>query len=559
MQRPERNDEMRRRCARLLLPEFARARVAPLIDDTGGDGCSARIVRLHGTRATLCYRFASGAAVYAKAHRGGVGRARFTILRALWEAGFNGADRLRIPEPLGFLESENLVFTREAQGTPLSRGLWECPLETAITRVRAAARWLAALHSTRLSCLDAEAPCARWRILEESDILVEAASARPEHASMLLEFLGYVEQLARASSGQPPLTPVHGQFIPSAVFVDSERVTAIDLDTLAVSDPAIDVASFISRVRYRKLFNARVEAIRAARLASEFRREYARWADRNLINLPYYLALYCLKEFAKYISSPDADCVARNRAERLCRAELERCLKQTTPLPDAAPGRRSAHIAALLAAAGLAAHAENAVPLATLLGTGTRSEAVEGCRAAARWLARLHQSHIRVGKAEPAWTSMGIFSVPGRLIEVGSIGTNGTAALLEILRQFRRQLEFLPGATRLAQTHGSYHPGHVLIADGAIAAIGLDHSLPADPAKDVARFIVGLEAGALDGRYDSSTASIAAGAFLEEYLSIAPGLETAISVDPYVECHRLLERLERLDTRRQPRSCAAER
>jgi hypothetical protein len=105
-------------------------------------------------------------------------------------------------------------------------------------------------------------------------------------------------------------------------------VTAIDLDTVRVSDPAKDVASFISRVKYRRLFQACREPDRAARLASEFLSEYASSAGNNPVNLPYYLGLYCLREFAKFLATPGADGAACDRAERLCRMELSDCLRE---------------------------------------------------------------------------------------------------------------------------------------------------------------------------------------------------------------------------------------
>jgi len=613
-------EEMRQRCAAFLSPAFAATCVASSIGETGAPDGSVDIVRVLPDRFTLRYRFPSGSVVYAKAYSGRQGSRLFTTLRELWEAGFNDTGWLRVPQPLAFLEEDNVVLMREARGAPLSRQLPGCPLETAIARVRAAARWLLALHTARLSCLEPNSPCQGSKILKASDILAKAASARPEHSSALLEFLGYVEKLAQGSAADPVLTPTHGQFAPKNVFVDSDAVTAIDLDTMSLSDPAVDVAKFVSKLKYRKLFKAAGESVRAARLASEFLDEYARSAGGNLANLPYYLALYGLKEFSKALSAPDADRVSADRAQRLCRRELQRCLRDGAPersLPGrkkaekskadvsaawsalcstrsdadgkswqeaceakatvvqakhtARPtlcltthsgsclyakwypdhlGRRCAKVATALWASGfghdspyrvpevavflpdrtvLLLHAADGVPLSAVLETGSVAEAVRGARDAARWLAALHRSPVRVGSAELDWISLKAFRVPQRLIEVCAQFPDQAGPLLKILYQLRPCAARLVAAPSLVQTHGSYRPKHVFIADGVTTAIDLDRSRPADPAKDVAEFITDLRSAACDRSYDCRGAEQAAEAFLEEYLSQAPGMETRVA------------------------------
>jgi aminoglycoside phosphotransferase (APT) family kinase protein len=336
--RAARTEQMRQRCAAVFSPEFIARSVAPLCGEPGGADCLLQVVRLKGTRFTLRCAFPSGAVIYAKAYRGRQGSALFGNLRRLWVAGFNHGSPCRVPEPLAFLEDENIVLMREAQGRPLSRNLDDLPFEIAVEHVRAAARWLAALHATPISGFEREGACERSKILKEADILAEAAAAQPSRASALLGFLDAVHELAQAVNPSPQLTLTHGQFTPSTIFVDSGTVTAIDLDTLAVSDPAKDVATLMSKVKYRALFRAGGDAVLASRQADAFLDEYNRRAPENLANLQYYLALYCLKEFAKYIAAAGVDNVDRERAERLCRAELEPCLPKRSE-QNKGPGR----------------------------------------------------------------------------------------------------------------------------------------------------------------------------------------------------------------------------
>lgn len=496
MQRTERMEEMRQRCAALLSPAFAEAYVAPWIgSELGVGGCAVEIVRFHGTRVTLRYSFPSGAIVYAKTHREGAARKRFDTLRALWQAGFDGTRGLLVPEPVALLEHENMVLMREARGIPLSR-VGECSLDAAIGRVRAAARWLVALHSTALTGLKEEAPCERLKILDEADLLAEAASAYPECWPSLGEFLGYVSELADSLDLRASLTPTHGQFIPSTIFVDSGTVTVIDLDTLRLSDPAKDVASLISRVKYRKLFNARVEPARAARLASEFVNEYSRSTPTNLANLPYYLALYCLRELAKFVLDADADGRARDRAERLCRWELMRCLR------EAACCRRSLSPAA----------SGTASPDVSPIGAMRNPDAIEACRAAARRLSVIHRSGTGVRRPEREWVSLGLFRIVRRLVELCAAFPEHSRTLIEILHKLKDGVE------------------------------GFAHAEWAAPAHDAAEYVADLRAGGFEGRYDHRLAEQGSRAFLDEYLSNTPGL--GATIDCHLACCLTLRLLD---------------
>jgi aminoglycoside phosphotransferase (APT) family kinase protein len=347
--RAERTEQMRRHSAGVFSPEFIARRFAPLCGEPNDGACSVEVVRLKGTRFTVCCAFPSGAVVYAKAYGGRQGPLSFATLRRLWNAGFDNTGSFRVPEPLGFLEDENVVLMRQAKGQPLSRSLTGCSPEAGAVQVRAAARWLLALHTTAPSGFEREGVCERPKILKETDILAEAASAQPSRAPALLEFVDLLHELAQAASPSPPLTPTHGQFTPSTVFIDSRTVTAVDLDTVAVSDPAKDVATMIGKLKYRALFRTDAEGVQASRLADEFLDEYTRHAPGNAVNLPYYLALYCVKEFAKFTAAPGHDGSALDRAERLCRAELRRCrgLVGQRDVPVTPPLEQAGVVAAL--------------------------------------------------------------------------------------------------------------------------------------------------------------------------------------------------------------------
>lgn len=170
-------------------------------------------------------------------------------------------------------------------------------------------------------------------------------------------------------------------------------------------------------------------------------------------------------------------------------------------------------------------------PLATALNGGGQLGLVEGCRAAARWLAAFHRSPIRIGEPEPDWDSLKIFRVAVRLIKAAACRPDERDALLDLMHGLKAQVKHLPESRPVTQTHGRYHHEHVFIHGNEIAVIDLDRSRPADPAKDVAEFLRVLRMTAFRSQPDMNRADEATDAFLDEYFNQVP--EAAASLSYY--------------------------
>jgi aminoglycoside phosphotransferase (APT) family kinase protein len=160
-------------------------------------------------------------------------------------------------------------------------------------------------------------------------------------------------------------------------------------------------------------------------------------------------------------------------------------------------------------------------PLSALM-SGDPVRWLEGVRGAARWLAALHRSPVRVGEPEPEWDSLKAFRLTVRLLKAAAARPREGAILRERLQVVKDRLKRLPAGRPVVQTHGRYHHDHVFIGPEAVAVIDLDRSRPADPAKDAAEFVRVLRWTAFKSGLAASRAEAATAAFLDEYLSRVP-------------------------------------
>src|ERR1700680_1177050 len=334
--RAERDAAMLGRGARFLTDDFVTRKVIPRVAGLAKTttGWSVEVVRVTASRLTLRFTFDNGVTVYAKAYRSDSGPTRyrsvlptraFENIRRLWKNGFGPAEHNHVPEPLAFLEEETMILMGPAAAVPRHRLLSLQPVDEAVQSARAAARWLVALHTSDFEPLVRELPCERIKVLGELDALSKAAAEFPSESRVLLEFLRQVRELAPPSTLPLILTPVHSQYKLSSIFLEGVHVTAIDLDSVAVSDPAIDVARFVSKVKWSALFGKAGNPAAAEPVAGAFLDEYRKGGAISLPTLPYYTALYCLKEYTKVFSKSDLGSPDRERAEEFCRSEIRLC------------------------------------------------------------------------------------------------------------------------------------------------------------------------------------------------------------------------------------------
>lgn len=302
--RPEREQWQQTLAAKCTDPRFIAENLLCLLPEIGNRPVetpfSAAILRAKVTdRMTIRYQSDAGRPIYAKAYYdGGLGSLAYCWARYLWENGFGPRSKERIPEPLGYVARERILWMRAAAGLPVSDFILSGSLEHAKRLMRMSALWLARFHKEPVPDLQVESPCERMEILRTTGLLAKVAAACPERASLLLDLVHHWKEVTFVAKFPHKLMTVHGQFRPAHVFVQRETVAAIDLDKLTLSDPAKDVARFAHSMM-KVCTSPPGDLSRIATLVEEFISAYDLYAPGNLDNLRYFMALYSLKELGK--------------------------------------------------------------------------------------------------------------------------------------------------------------------------------------------------------------------------------------------------------------------
>ncbi len=150
-------------------------------------------------------------------------------------------------------------------------------------------------------------------------------------------------------------------------------------------------------------------------------------------------------------------------------------------------------------------------------------KALSGVKEAAKWLAKLHSSAIRIGKVDGPWYMFHKLSTG--LSKAVSSHPQELKRLTATLDQLSEQAEG-PEKWEMVQTHGQFRPVHVFLTTETVTVIDLDRSLPSDPAKDLAEFVHRLRSAAFHTSGRMNQANLLTKAFLDEYRDRRPsGLE----------------------------------
>lgn len=192
------------------------------------------------------------ARVVAKLRADGAGEAPFHLLQALHAA---ATPTLCVPEPLAWVASCGVLFTRAARGTPLRHA----DPAVATDALRRSGRALAELHALPARALGLThsktlADHVRELVRPAPEVL---AGARPEAAARIRAVLGRLAS-AEAGWGAHAVTPLHRDFHLRQLFDDGTRITVLDWDDAACGDPAFDVGYLTAYLRTHH-DNARAE------------------------------------------------------------------------------------------------------------------------------------------------------------------------------------------------------------------------------------------------------------------------------------------------------------
>jgi aminoglycoside phosphotransferase (APT) family kinase protein len=193
-----------------------------------------------------------------------------------------------------------------------------------------------------------------------------------------------------------------------------------------------------------------------------------------------------------------------------------------------------------------------------LLVDGDPDAVLEGARQAARWLARLHTTPVVLGvPLLPERAAHDLARAAAKLVAHDPAAEHVVVASIDALDA---RLPARPPA--VVQCHLDYRPDHVLVAGDHVTVLDFNSTAPADPAWDLARFVMKTAAPRhRRAKAEPALAERAAAEFVAEYRRCRPsglaGLPYALSYLTVRQLFRAVRRGEEAEAERWRRELAA--
>lgn len=164
----------------------------------------------------------------------------------------------------------------------------------------------------------------------------------------------------------------------------------------------------------------------------------------------------------------------------------------------------------------------------------TDEELAQGSREAARWIAQMHTSPVRVGDTRYPWEVY--HKLMHRLAKAAANNPDRVDDLIEMSDRFEELARKLK--LHFVQAHGQYRHIHVFVGDESVTVIDLDRSRPSDPAQDLGEYIHRMRTKRFKATGGESRAEEATRAFLEEYGAKLP--QNLVNLPYYWGYHNLV-------------------
>ncbi|HEY6119731.1 MAG TPA: phosphotransferase [Pyrinomonadaceae bacterium] len=164
----------------------------------------------------------------------------------------------------------------------------------------------------------------------------------------------------------------------------------------------------------------------------------------------------------------------------------------------------------------------------------TDEELVQGSREAARWIAQMHTSQVRVGDTRYPWEVY--HKLMHRMAKAAASNPDMVDELIEMADRFEELARKVK--MHFVQAHGQYRHIHVFVGDESVTVIDLDRSRPSDPAQDLGEYIHRMRTKRFKATGGESRAEEATNAFLAEYGAKLPG--NLINLPYYWGYHNLV-------------------
>jgi len=180
---------------------------------------------------------------------------------AVHQAGQGGELCCDVPRPLSFDAGTGTLWLEAVPGTPAAPRLYSRGGAPLARRMGLAAASLTRSGLRPRRSFDRDAQLAL-----SMDQCAELRARVPALAPALRTFL---ELLLEAGAAAPvhPLRPIHGDLDPSQWLATNDSVGLVDFERLALGDPELDVATFLTEVESENPRRAPIEQLGAAFLA----------------------------------------------------------------------------------------------------------------------------------------------------------------------------------------------------------------------------------------------------------------------------------------------------
>ena len=163
-------------------------------------------------------------------------KAAYDILRRLWDAGLCPPSEYCVPEPVAYFPERLLLLQERAAGTQLYEKIKS--QSTSVRDAERAAEWLLALQELRVHGIQPGSPGNFQRTRDELML------ALPGFTRRLKPLVKFIDDHLEADT---PGVSSHGDYHPMNLYIDAQRVTAIDVDTFACREPMYDVGYFVAQ------------------------------------------------------------------------------------------------------------------------------------------------------------------------------------------------------------------------------------------------------------------------------------------------------------------------
>jgi len=161
-------------------------------------------------------------------------------------------------------------------------------------------------------------------------------------------------------------------------------------------------------------------------------------------------------------------------------------------------------------------------------------ELAHGSREAARWIAQMHMSDVRVGDTRYPWEVY--HKLMHRLAKAAANNPDRVDDLIEMADRFEDLARKVK--PHFVQAHGQYRHIHVFVGDETVTVIDLDRSRPSDPAQDLGEYIHRMRTKRYKATRGESRADEATQAFLQEYGAKLP--QNLVNLPYYWGYHNLV-------------------